>query len=215
MHRLHCSLSEHSSTFSFPGCSSSAFKVQLRHLFQQLPYNAKNGDKEGVLASNFVHAFLLMGIHWNDLFLSPFPIWIWGFLKKNKDCILFITKPQTFGERPGHLHSVCQSESLVVSLEHFYNDIHLLACEWWSTLITGQTGALKCQANMDKLAIVNILHAMNIPLFQKSFQHLFCSLHCSRYYAPAPKGLFPRGTKLKISAARKVTALRFQWRDRL
>lgn len=159
--------------------------------------------------------FSLWGYTGMICFCPLFPSEYEVFFKKNKDCSLFITKPQTFGERPGHLHSVCQSESLVVSLEHFYNDIHLLACEWWSTLITGQTGALKCQANMDKLAIVNIFHAMNIPLFQKSFQHLFCSLHCSRYYAPAPKGLFPRGTKLKISAARKVTALRFQWRDRL
>lgn len=78
---------------------------------------------------------------------------------KNKDCILFIAKAQALSKRPGSLHSVCQIESLVASWEHSYNEVHLLACEWRSTLITGQRGELRhLPADMDKLVVVYIFH---------------------------------------------------------
>lgn len=49
----------------------------------------------------------------------------YGILK-SKDCILFISKPQTLSKRPGSLHSKC------VSPERSYSEVHLLAQEWRS-----------------------------------------------------------------------------------
>lgn len=64
---------------------------------------------------------------------------------------------------------------------------------------------------MDKLLIGPIFYPVNVPMFQKSLQHLLCSLHRPRRDGGTarirqntrPQGLFARGPRRGECACRK------------
>lgn len=70
-----------------------------------------------------------------------------GFKKTRTVFCLSLSHEHLARDLADYTVSVCQIEPLVVALEHFYDEVHLLAQEWRSPLITGHRGEPKCLAS--------------------------------------------------------------------